>query len=94
MRRLGLPVDLSAISSPRSEPSYEGPEVANSKPEAVLSAFLMLRRLAAALRVALREQDFERVVSAGLVLIIVGTITFTLSGGWSVVDGSTSQWRR
>lgn len=53
----------------------------------MLSAFLMLRRLAAALRVALREEDFERVLSAGLALIVVGTITFTLSSGWSVVDG-------
>jgi hypothetical protein len=53
----------------------------------MLSAFLMLRRLAAALRVALREEDFERVLSAGLFLIVVGTITFTLSTGWSVVDG-------
>ena len=53
----------------------------------MLSAFLMLRRLAAALRVALREEDFERVLSAGAALIVVGTITFTLSNGWSVVDG-------
>jgi hypothetical protein len=53
----------------------------------MLSAFLMLRRLAAALRVALREEDFERVLSAGSLLIVVGTITFTLSSGWSVVDG-------
>jgi hypothetical protein len=53
----------------------------------MLSAFLMLRRLATALRVALREEDFERVLSAGLALIIVGTITFTLANDWSVVDG-------
>jgi hypothetical protein len=53
----------------------------------LLSAFLMLRRLATALRVALRDENFERVLSAGLALIIVGTITFTLSDDWSVVDG-------
>jgi hypothetical protein len=47
----------------------------------------MLRRLAAALRVALREEDFERVLSAGAALIVIGTITFTLSNGWSAVDG-------
>jgi hypothetical protein len=49
----------------------------------MVSAFLMLRRLAAALRVALREEDFERVLSAGAAPIVVGTITFTLSNGWS-----------
>jgi hypothetical protein len=53
----------------------------------MLSAYLMLRRLVAALRVALREEDFERVLSAGLALIIVGTITYTLTNDWSVVDG-------
>jgi hypothetical protein len=53
----------------------------------MLSAFLMLRRLAAALRVALRGEDFERVLSAALALIVLGTITFTLSSGWSVIDG-------
>jgi hypothetical protein len=53
----------------------------------MLSAFLMLRRLAAALRVALREEDFERVLSAGAALIVIGTITFTPSNGWSAVDG-------
>jgi hypothetical protein len=52
----------------------------------MLSAYLMLRRLLTALRVALREGDFERVLSAGLALIVVGTITFTLSNDWSVVD--------
>jgi hypothetical protein len=53
----------------------------------MLSALLMMRRLAAALRVALREEDFGRVLSAALLLIVVGTMTFTLGGGWSVVDG-------
>jgi hypothetical protein len=46
----------------------------------------MLRRLAAALRVALREEDFARVLSAGLVLILVGTVAYSLGEGWNVVD--------
>jgi len=53
----------------------------------MISALLMMRRLAAALRVALREEDFERVLSAGLALIIVGTLAYSIGGGWSVVDG-------
>jgi hypothetical protein len=46
-----------------------------------------MRRLAVALRVALREEDFARILGAGLLLIIIGTTTFTLGADWSVVDG-------
>jgi hypothetical protein len=53
----------------------------------MLSAYLMMKRLAAALRVALREEDFGRVLSAGLLLIVIGTITYAAGNGWSVVDG-------
>ena len=48
---------------------------------------LMMKRLAGALRVALREEDFERVLSAGLVLIITGTLAYSIGGDWSLVDG-------
>jgi hypothetical protein len=47
----------------------------------------MLRRLAVALRFALREEDFGRILAAGLALILIGTITFSLGADWSVVDG-------
>lgn len=53
----------------------------------MLSALLMMRRLAAALRVALREEDFGRVLSAAAALIVVGTLAYSLGAGWSVVDG-------
>jgi uncharacterized membrane protein YkgB len=53
----------------------------------MLSALLMWRRFAAALRVALRDEDFARILGAALLLIIVGTITYTLGNDWSVVDG-------
>jgi hypothetical protein len=53
----------------------------------VLSAILMLRRLLAALRYALREEDFVRILGAAALLVMVGTVTFTLGNGWSVVDG-------
>ena len=52
----------------------------------MLSALMMMRRLAAALRVALREEDFARVLSAGLLLIIIGTLTYSLGEGWNIVD--------
>jgi uncharacterized membrane protein YkgB len=53
----------------------------------MLSLLLMMRRLGAAIRVALREEDFSRILSAALVLVAVGTITFTLGAGWGIVDG-------
>ncbi len=53
----------------------------------MVSALLMWRRFAAAMRVALRDQDFARILGAGLLLIIVGTVTYTLGNGWSVVGG-------
>ena len=53
----------------------------------MLSALLMMRRLAVALRVALREEDFGRVLSAAAALIVVGTLAYSLGAGWSVVDG-------
>jgi hypothetical protein len=53
----------------------------------MLTALLMLRRLIGALRVALREEDFARIVAAGLALIVIGTLAYSLGSGWSVVDG-------
>jgi uncharacterized membrane protein YkgB len=53
----------------------------------MLSLLLMTRRLGAAIRVALREEDFSRILSAALVLVAVGTVTFTLGAGWGIVDG-------
>ena len=54
---------------------------------AMLSAFMMIRRLVAALRIALRDEDFPRVLGAALALIIVGTLTYTFGAGWNLVDG-------
>ena len=53
----------------------------------MISALLMLRRLAGALRVALREEDFARVLSAGLALIVIGTLAYSFGEDWSIVDG-------
>ena len=53
----------------------------------MISALLMLRRLAGALRVALREEDFARVLSAGLALIVIGTLAYSFGEDWSLVDG-------
>jgi uncharacterized membrane protein YkgB len=53
----------------------------------MISAILMLRRLVGALRIALREEDFARILGAGLALIVIGTLAYSLGNGWSIVDG-------
>jgi hypothetical protein len=53
----------------------------------MFSALLMLRRFAGALNVALREEDFARVLSAGFALVVTGTLAYTFGSGWSLVDG-------
>jgi hypothetical protein len=52
----------------------------------VLSALLMLRRVLPAFRYAIREEEFLSVFGAGLLLVVVGTLTYTLGQDWHVVD--------
>lgn len=47
----------------------------------------MLRRFQRALRHAMRQEDFGPILGVATVLVIIGTITYTVGGGWSVVDG-------
>lgn len=47
----------------------------------------MLRRFAAALRVALREEDFHRVLGAAVTLVLAGTLTYTFGADWHIADG-------
>ncbi len=46
----------------------------------------MLHRVRRALRFAVREDDFLDVLSAGVLLIMIGTILYALGEGWNVVD--------
>ena len=53
----------------------------------MLSALLMFRRLALAMRYAFREEDSGRILGAALALIVVETLAYTFGGDWSPVDG-------
>ena len=53
----------------------------------MLSVYLMYRRFARAFKIAAREEGFIQIFGAGLLLVIVGTVTYTLSQDWSLVDG-------
>lgn len=52
----------------------------------VVSAILMWRRFMRALRLAVSEQAFVPVLSAGIALVLIGTVTFAIGNGWSPVD--------
>jgi hypothetical protein len=47
----------------------------------------MLRRMLEAVKYAAKDQDFGAVVGAAIILIVVGTITYSPGDGWSVVNG-------
>ena len=53
----------------------------------VLSVVAMLKRMFEAIKYAAKDEGFGAVVGAAIVLILVGTVTYTLGEGWSVVDG-------
>lgn len=52
----------------------------------MVSALLMLRRVAAAFRYAVREDAFLTVFGAGATLVGIGTLTYVLGADWNVVD--------
>ena len=52
----------------------------------MLSALLMLRRVARALQYAVREEDFVPVLTAGALLVVIGTTAYALGADWNVVD--------
>lgn len=49
----------------------------------MLSALLMLRRVSKAFRYAVREDEFLNVFGAGVLLVVIGTVTYSLGAGWS-----------
>jgi Trk-type K+ transport system membrane component len=52
----------------------------------MLSAILMFRRVARAWQYAVREDDFLNVFGAGFVLVVIGTLVYTLDESWNPVD--------
>jgi len=52
----------------------------------MFSALIIWRRLRATISHALSEEDFGPILAAGVTLIAIGTITYTLANDWSVID--------
>jgi voltage-gated potassium channel len=52
----------------------------------VLSAYLMFHRFARALKIANRDSGFAQIFGAALLLVIVGTLSYSINQDWSIVD--------
>ena len=52
----------------------------------MLSAWLMYRRFASAMKVAVRDEGFVQILGTAVLLVVVGTITYATSQHWNVVD--------
>ncbi len=53
----------------------------------MLPVALMFRRIFGAIKYAAKEEGFTAVFGAAVVLVTVGTVTYTLAEGWSLIDG-------
>ena len=47
----------------------------------------MVHRLLGAIKHAAKEESFAAVFGAAVILVLVGTVTYSLGEGWNVVDG-------
>ena len=47
----------------------------------------MLRRMLRAMKYAAKEENFAAVLGAAILLILLGTVIYSLGEGWNVVDG-------
>jgi Ion channel len=52
----------------------------------MISALLMLRRVQGAMRYAVREEDFLTVFGAGVLLVVIGTVSYSVGEAWNIVD--------
>lgn len=79
---------MFAISGDPASGASEGTGPPTANLPAVISALLMLRRVGKALGYAVREENFLPVLSAGVLLLLLGTLAYTLGAGWNVVDAA------
>jgi hypothetical protein len=55
--------------------------------DVLVSVGLMFRRMLGAIKYAAKEESFAAVFAAGILLIAIGTLTYSLAEGWRVADG-------
>ena len=52
-----------------------------------MSAILMFSRFFKAVKIAAKEESFLAIASSAVLLVLIGTVTYTLAQGWNLVDG-------
>jgi hypothetical protein len=52
-----------------------------------LSVVRMFRQMFGAIKYAAREEGFVAILGAAILLVITGTVAYSLAEGWNVVDG-------
>jgi hypothetical protein len=52
-----------------------------------LSVVRMFRQMFGAIKYAAKEEGFVAILGAAILLVITGTVAYSLAEGWSVVDG-------
>ena len=53
----------------------------------MVSVVRMFRRFAGAVKYAAKEESFAAIFGAAILLILIGTVTYSLGDGWNVIDG-------
>jgi hypothetical protein len=53
----------------------------------VVSVVSMFHRFVGAIKHAAKEENFAAIFGAAILLILIGTVTYSLGEGWNVIDG-------
>ena len=53
----------------------------------MVSAILMFSRFFKAVKIAAKEESFLAIASSAVLLVLIGTVTYTVTQGWNLVDG-------
>jgi hypothetical protein len=56
------------------------------QPYGMVSVVRMFQRMLGAIKYAAKEESFAAILAAGVFLLILGTITYSLAEGWNVID--------
>ena len=53
----------------------------------MISVATMFRRFFHAIKYAAKEESFAAIFGAAILLVLVGTVTYSVGEGWNVIDG-------
>jgi hypothetical protein len=53
----------------------------------MVSVVTMFRRFVGAIKYAAKEESFAAIFGAAILLVLIGTVTYSVGEGWNVIDG-------